>query len=154
MVIGSPCVEFNAWTYYRGGNIWASLMYRIFNDLNDQLEIEELLGVSTEGGVSSIEVSEQLSRGERDYLRERLSERGKEDNDIDKIMRDVRDGLASKSFASVSKWYMCRFLALFGNCVCCERKCSSASLSGILQTALANSSNVMFLLHINVFPDC
>jgi hypothetical protein len=64
-------VKFDAWTYAKG-SLWSSLMYQILVELNYQLDLEKVLGKILEkrrtdlinGGISLIEIMEDLSRGE------------------------------------------------------------------------------------------
>ena len=62
-------VKFDAWTFSKGC-VWSSFMYQILKSLNEQLQFEAKLedGVLEDGGVSTIEVFRDLSKGEIEYL--------------------------------------------------------------------------------------
>jgi len=63
-------VKFNAWAFSKG-NIWSSLLYQIYKNLNEQLQFEEEMGsgILEAGDVSTIEVFRDLSTGNADYLK-------------------------------------------------------------------------------------
>ena len=67
--VGHPyIVHFDAWTYAKS-DLWASLMQRILQDLNEQLSLEELLagaGVDACEGVDLWALMSRLSMGERE----------------------------------------------------------------------------------------
>lgn len=62
-------VKFDAWTFSKGC-VWSSFMYQILKSLNEQLQFEAQLedGILEDGGVSTIEVFRDLSKGEIKYL--------------------------------------------------------------------------------------
>eukprot|EP00979_Chaetoceros_neogracilis_P011442 scaffold2825_cov145-Chaetoceros_neogracile.AAC.3 len=63
-------VKFDAWTYSKK-DLWSSLMYRIFKDLSEQLDLEAKLSEAvdlTEGDFSVMELFQRLSKAEQGYF--------------------------------------------------------------------------------------
>eukprot|EP00979_Chaetoceros_neogracilis_P008598 scaffold1908_cov192-Chaetoceros_neogracile.AAC.3 len=63
-------VKFDAWTYSKK-DLWSSLMYRIFKDLSEQLDLEAKLSEAvdlTEGDFSVMELFQRLSKAEKDFF--------------------------------------------------------------------------------------
>ena len=64
-------VRFNAWTYSKSDcDVMSGMMYQILKDLNEQLELEKLLGIDlvSDGKISSIQELRDLSAGETNYM--------------------------------------------------------------------------------------
>jgi hypothetical protein len=62
-------VKFDAWTYSKK-DLWSSLMYRIFKDLSEQLDLEAKLSEVvdlTEGKFSVMELFQRLSKAEKEF---------------------------------------------------------------------------------------
>jgi tRNA A37 threonylcarbamoyladenosine biosynthesis protein TsaE len=95
-------VHFNAWTYSKQ-SLWSSLMFKIFNDLNDQLELERLVNVSKEGGISTIELNDCLSRNEMKYVQEllKVDDETRRNIDIDKLKETLNKGTFSEKLSQI-----------------------------------------------------
>ncbi len=79
-------IKFDAWTFGKE-DLWASLMFRIFQSLNEQLEIEAKLMETRdlrEGGLSVIELFDKLSKAEKEYFNLL------DIDDVDAFVEDVR----------------------------------------------------------------
>ena len=64
-------VRFNAWTYSKSDcDVMSGMMYQILKDLNEQLELEKVLGIELveDGKRSSIQELRDLSAGEKNYM--------------------------------------------------------------------------------------
>ena len=93
-------VKFDAWTYSKK-DLWASLMFRIFNDLSEQLELEQTLQEAKdlkEGGLSVIQLVEELATNEKNYL-QKLAQDGV---NVDEILNShTNNGRVSRPFTEV-----------------------------------------------------
>ena len=94
-------IRFDAWTYGKKC-LWASLMYRIFKDLSHQLDLEASLAENhnlRDGGVSIIELCQNLSDAEQEYIKDL---KGKNIDFFDLLKRSRRNGdRVSESFSKV-----------------------------------------------------
>lgn len=98
-------IKFDAWTYSKD-NLWASLMYSIFKHLSEQLDMEATLenkgGVDlTNAGLIIIELTRDLSKGEKGYLNNLSGE--KENAKLFKDLRNIKQNgdRVSKSFSDI-----------------------------------------------------
>lgn len=78
-------IKFDAWTFSKQ-DLWASLMFRIFQALNEQMEIEAKLTSVTlsEGRLSVIELFDKLKKVWEEYFQS-LEEKG-----VEKIEAELR----------------------------------------------------------------
>jgi len=98
-------IKFSSWTYSKS-NLWASLMNKILTEMNDQLKIEELLkwwytDTFMNGGVSVLEILENMHSGDYEYLNHIINLADDNDEPIPDIFKDFKlgDMTASKALA-------------------------------------------------------
>jgi KAP family P-loop domain len=91
--VGHPyLVEFDAWTYAKE-NLWASLMHKIFEDLNQQLELERVAGAKVmRAGLDIWPILAGLSRDERKDLYSELAAKSFDEGLFDKLVGFQTEG--------------------------------------------------------------